>query len=503
MTKPTPPPTPKASTGVEGLDDVLGGGLPRDRVYLVQGDPGVGKTTLAIQFLLAGEAASERGLYVTLGETEDELRSAAASHGWSLDGLHVFALTPPEHDDPIDDQYTLLHPSEVELGEVTQSLLAEIEREKPSRLVVDSLSEFRLLAQHPLRYRRQIMLLKQRLTGTGCTTLLLDDRTDPNDHQLKSLAHGVLTLERTAPPYGAARRRLTVEKLRGVRFREGYHDFVLGTGGLRVFPRLVASEHQGPPRAERFSSGVAGLDALVGGGLDRGTSTLLLGPAGAGKSSIAAQFAAAAGARGEGVALFLFDESAATYAARAEGLGLPVKSLAERGLLRVRQVDPAELSPGEFMHDVRQAVDVDGARVVIIDSLNGYLLAMPGEGFLLNQLHELFSFLGQRGVVTFLIAAQSGMLGPAMSSPVDVSYIADSVVLLRYFEASGRVCKAISVVKKRTGGHESTIREFALGPGGVKVGAPLDNFRGVLTGVPVYTGPGAPLLGPGGDAAGP
>jgi circadian clock protein KaiC len=478
MTKPTPP-SAKASTGVDGLDDVLSGGLPSGRIYLVQGDPGVGKTTLALQFL-AGASAGEHCLYVTLSETEVELRASAASHGWSLDAVSIFALTPPEDEGGGDgEQYTLLHPAEVELGEVMQSLLAEVERVRPTRLVLDSLSEVRLLAQHPLRYRRQILSLKQRLAGGACTTLLLDDRTDPDDHQLESLAHGVITLENTPPPYGAMRRRLLVDKLRGVRFREGYHDFVLATGGLRVFPRLVASEHQGGFEAGEASSGLPALDALVGGGLTRGTSTLLIGPAGAGKSSVAMQFASA-----------------------AEVLGLRYAEFRGRGLLSVTQVDPAELSPGELMHGVRDEVE-RGARVVVIDSLNGYLQAMPGENYLINQLHELFTYLGQRGVTTLFVAAQSGLLGPAMSAPVDVSYLADCVMLFRYFESVGRVRKAISVVKKRTGGHENTIREFELGPEGVRVGAPPEGFRGVLTGVPIYEGAVGPLLAPGDHEHGP
>ncbi|HEU4405322.1 MAG TPA: ATPase domain-containing protein [Polyangiaceae bacterium] len=500
-TQPIQPP-PKAATGVQGLDDVLNGGLPRGRIYLVEGDPGVGKTTLALQFLLAGAGEGERCLYVTLSETEAELRASAASHGWSLDGLTIFALTPPE-DEAGDDQYTLLHPAEVELGEVMHSLLAEVDRVCPTRLVLDSLSEVRLLAQHPLRYRRQILSLKQRLAGGACTTLLLDDRTDPNDHQLKSLAHGVVTLENVAPAYGATRRRLVVDKLRGVRFREGYHDFVLMTGGLRVFPRLVAAEHHEGFEAGEASSGVRELDALLGGGLARGTSTLLIGPAGSGKSSVAMQFAAAACARGERAVLFVFDENAATLRARAEGLGMRYAEYRERGLLGVTQVDPAEMAPGEFIHGVREEVELRRARLVVVDSLNGYLQAMPGEAFLLNQLHELFTYLGQRGVVTLFVAAQAGLLGPAMSAPVDVSYLADCVMLFRYFESAGRVRKAVSAVKKRTGRHENAIREFELGPGGLRVGAPLDAFRGVLTGVPVYEGAAGPLLPADGDAPGP
>jgi circadian clock protein KaiC len=490
MNSPTQPPADAAAwltTGVAGLDHVLGGGLTPHRLYLIEGDPGAGKTTLALQFLLEGVRRGEAGLYVTLSETREELDGVARSHGWSLEGLTVCELIPSEESLLPDAQPRMFHPSEVELSETTRTVLLEVERTRPARVVFDSLSEMRLLAQNPLRYRRQILALKQFFAGRRCTVLLLDDRTSAvTDLQLQSLAHGVVTLEHLAPIYGAERRRLRVVKMRGVAFQGGYHDFKIERGGLAVFPRLVAAAHHRAFSREQIASGVPALDALLGGGLDRGTSTLLTGPAGSGKSAIAAQFAVAAARRGESAALFTFDEAVATLLARAEGMGMGLRGQVEAGRVSVQQVDPAELSPGELTHAVRRAAERDRARVVVIDSLNGYLNAMPEERFLTIQLHELLTYLGQQGVVTILIVAQHGLLGNAMQTPVDASYLADTVILLRYFEAGGRLLRAVSVVKRRGGAHEETLREFRLGPGGLVVGEPLENFHGILTGTPSF-----------------
>jgi circadian clock protein KaiC len=478
-------PAPLVATGIAGFDDILRGGLTPNRLYLVEGDPGSGKTTFAIQFLLEGARVGDRGLYVTLSETVDELRGVATSHGWSLDNLDLCELIPSEESLLPDAQTRMFHPSEVELSETTKTVLTEVERSKPARVVFDSLSEMRLLAQNPLRYRRQILALKQFFVGRQCTVLLLDDRTsDVSDLQLQSLAHGVVTLEQLAPEYGAERRRLRVIKMRGKPFRGGYHDFCIRHGGLEVYPRLVAAEHHRPFAAGQLKSGLASLDALVGGGMDRGTSTLLMGPAGSGKSTIAVQYAVAAARRGERASLFVFDESLGTLQARAAGLGIDVKAQIDAGKILVQQVDPAELSPGEFAHEVRRSVEKSGASVVVIDSLNGYLNAMPEERFLTIQLHELLTYLGQLGVVTFLVVAQHGLLGSNMQSPVDASYLADTVILLRYFETAGRLRRAISVVKKRSGRHEDTLREFRLSATGLWVGEPLENLHGVLTGTP-------------------
>ena len=494
---PTEPDPAPVATGIPGLDEVLGGGLTPNRLYLIEGDPGSGKTTLALRFLLEGVRLGEAGLYVTLSETKAELDGVARSHGWALGDLAVCELIPSEESLLPDAQPRMFHPSEVELGETTRAVLAEVERTKPTRVVFDSLSEMRLLAQSPLRYRRQILALKQFFTGRACTVLLLDDRTsEVTDLQLQSLAHGVVTLEHLSPEYGAERRRLRVIKMRGKPFRGGYHDFVIVRGGLEVFPRLVAADHPGPFRPGQLASGVPALDALLGGGLDRGTSALLMGPPGSGKSSLAVQYAVAAAARGERAAVFAFDESRATLLARAAGLGIDLAGHVAAGRVLVRQVDPAELSPGEFTHAVCRAVDRDGVRVVVIDSLNGYMNAMPEERFLTIQLHELLTYLGQQGVVTFLVMAQHGLIGSDMRSPVDASYLADSVVLLRYYEAAGRVHRAISAVKKRSGPHENTLRELRFGPTGVWVGEPLADFHGVLTGVPTRLPAGWP--GPGG-----
>ncbi len=478
------------ATGIAGLDDILRGGFPPNRVYLVQGDPGAGKTTLGLQFLLEGVRAGESSMYITLSESRDEVLAVARSHGWSLDGIHMFEMQVGQQEFSDAAENTLFEPSEVELREVMHQLLAEIERVKAQRVVFDSLSELRLLSQHSLRYRRQILLLKQFFSHRNCTVLFLDDRTGPDeDRQLQSIVHGVLALEMSAVEYGNERRRLRMVKIRGLQPRGGYHEFCIAHGGLQVFPRLVASEHVPVGEHALLPSGVGALDAMLGGGIDRGTATLIMGPAGAGKSSLALQYALSAVARGERVDLFAFDERVQTLLLRARGLGMALDAAIESGKLAVRQVDPAEMGPGEFVASVDRSVVEDRTRVVVIDSLNGYLNAMPEERALALQLHELLAVLNQRGVTTFMVLAQHGLLGPGMTSPIDVSYLADTVMMLRYFEADGAVRKAISVIKKRSGRHEDSIREFQMGgPQGISVGPPLSGFRGILTGVPVYTG---------------
>jgi circadian clock protein KaiC len=473
-----------ADTGIEGLDQVLNGGLPRNRVYLVEGDPGVGKTTLALQYLLAGVAKGERALYITLSETEAEIRQIADSHGWSLDGLEMFELSAIEQKRRIDAQNTIFHPSDVELTETTQAILDHVEQVQPHRVVFDSLSELRLLAQSALRYRREVLSFKQHFTGKRSTVLLLDDRTsEPGDMQLQSLAHGVISLQQMAPEYGNDRRRLRVAKLRGASYLGGNHDYAIRRGGIELFPRLVAAEHRDDYERTILSSGIASLDAMLGGGLTQGTSTLLIGPAGSGKSSVASLYATAAARRGEKVAIFGFDELRRNTLERADALGMDMSTHVASGAIIVQQVDPGEMSPGELSSRVKKVVD-EGVKVVVIDSLNGYLHAMPAEKYLYIQLHELLTFLGHRGVTTLMVLAQTGMVGSAMVSPADVSYIADGVVLFRYFEADGRVHKALSVMKKRTGEHEDTIRELSFTGGKIHVSEPLARFRGVMQGVP-------------------
>ena len=484
----------RSKTGIKGLDYVLNDGLIAERLYLIEGDPGAGKTTLSLQYLLEGIRNGEKCLYITLSETKEELVAGAESHGWSLEGIEIIELIADEKDLELDAQVTMYHPSEVELTETTRKVLEAVERINPTRVVFDSLSEMRLLAQSSLRYRRQILALKQFFIGRKCTVLLLDDRTsEGSDLKLQSIAHGVIALEQLSPLYGASRRRMRVTKCRGTSFRAGYHDFSIQRGGIAVFPRLVAAEHERPFERTRIESGVTALDALLGGGPDRGTSTLLMGPAGSGKSTIAIQYAVAAAARGDHAAIFAFDESIATLEARTSALGIALAPGRGAGQVRVDQIDPAEVSPGEFAFLVREAVEKDHARVVVIDSLNGYMHAMPHEQFLTAQLHELLTYLGRQGVTTLMVVAQHGLLGPNMQAPVDTSYLADSVVLLRFFEYAGKVKKAISVVKKRSGAHEESIRELWFDARGIHLSEPLTNYRGIMTGVPVEMEASSPL----------
>ncbi len=496
----TPAPRGAAPTGIPGLDDVLRGGFPRDCIYLIAGLPGSGKTTLAMQFLLEGIKRGEKCLYVSLAETRAEIERVAASHEWDLKDLHIAELVPSENKLSADSQLTVFSPSELALGETTEALLEAAKTHRPQRLVVDSISELRYIAQNPLRYRRQILALKRYFGERQCTVLLTDDRTGGEDgDQLQTLAHGVVVLEQLATQYGAERRRLRVSKLRGVPFRGGLHDFAIRTGGLDVYPRLVAAEHPQDFVEHDLPSGNRELDGLLGGGLPAGTSTLMLGPAGTGKSSVATLFATAAAARGERTAMFVFDENIGTFRSRSRKLGMPVDKAMADGKITIQQIDPAELSSGEFVAVVRRAVegrDAAGkpAKLVIVDSLNGYLNAMPEENFLTAQLHELFAYLGQKGVATILTLTQSGMVGNAMAAPVDTTYLADNVILFRYFEAAGCVRRALSVVKKRNGFHERTIREIDIGRDGFVIGAPLDGFHGVLTGVPTYVGKTGKLL---------
>jgi circadian clock protein KaiC len=483
-----------ARTGIAGLDDVLLGGLSAGHLFLVEGDPGTGKTTLALQFLLEGRAEGERGLYVTLSETAAELRENATSHGWSLEGIEIFELAPPESLLDERQQQSLLYSADLELGETTRLILDAVERTQPSRVVIDSLSEIRLLAQSSLRYRRQILALKHYFARHRATVLMLDDLTaEILDKTVHSVAHGVIRLEELSPAYGAERRRARVLKHRGHRYRGGYHDCTITTGGVKVFPRLVASEHYSRYARDTLPTGVAELDTLLGGGIERGSSTLILGPAGTGKSLVALTFAAAAVRRGEKAALFAFDEELGLLFNRMKALGMDLEAWCDSGAFSVEQIDAAELSPGEFAHRVRETVTARNVRTVIIDSLNGYQAAMPEENSLILHMHELLQYLNRQGATTFMTVAQHGLVGD-MQTPVDVTYLADTVLLLRYFEAMGKVLRAISVIKKRTGFHEASIREFGISERGLRVGEPLMKFHGVLRGVPAYVGDRATLL---------
>ncbi len=493
--KPTLPVQPRARTGLDGLDEVLGGGLPRNHIYLLDGEPGTGKTTLALQYLLEGAVHGERGLYVTLSESEVELTEVAASHGWTLDEVTVFELTADAVGGSADEEYTIFHPAEVELKQTMSAVFEIVERVRPTRVVIDSLSEMRLLARDALRFRRQILSLKQFFAGRDCTVLLLDDKSAPaGDMQLHSLAHGVILLEHLAMEYGAERRRLQVTKLRGVRFRGGYHDFRIRTGGIQVFQRIRTAATQERIDGGLMLSGNPELEALLGGGLTRGTSTLVTGAAGTGKTVMCVQYMRAAVERGETVSAFMFDERLSTFRLRAESLGFDLDAPIRDGRLRLHQVEPTEMSPGEFASVVAEAVEEHGATLVIIDSINGYMNAMPSERLLGIQLHELLSYLSNHGVTSILTLVQHGVFGGPVDEDAEVSYLADTVVLLRYFEFQGSVHNAISVVKRRSGAHEKTIRQLRIGARGLEVGAPLQQFQGVLSGVPEYLGQQAPLL---------
>jgi circadian clock protein KaiC len=484
--------SPRMSTGIVGLDNVLGGGLTPNRVYLIEGSPGAGKTTLALQFLLKGVAVGETGLYITLSETHEELLSVADAHGWDVEPLSIIELLSDAGLDPEYEQ-SILHPAEVELGETVKNVIRQVDALKPVRIVLDSLSELRLLSQNPLRYRRQILALKRYFATRECTVMMLDDNTsDPNDLQLHSIAHGVISLDQLVHDYGGARRRLRIAKMRGIKFREGFHDFTLETGGIDVFPRLIAAEHHAPFASEPVTTGSPGLDAMLGGGLIPGTNALLIGPSGVGKTSTIVCCLLAALRRGERCIYYLFDETLGTLLIRAKALGMDMSPYLESGLLTLRQIDPAEMSPGEFTSDVREAVEDDGVKYVAIDSLNAYLQAMPGERYLLLQMHEMLGYLNQRGIVTILVLGQHGIVGEVQTD-IDISYLSDVMVLFRYFEHQGEVLTALAAVKSRGSAHERTIRQFRLASGGIEVGEALRDFEGVLSGLPTYRGESAML----------
>jgi circadian clock protein KaiC len=476
-------------TGISGLDDILNGGLPQGHLYLVEGDPGTGKTTLALQFLLAGIKQGESVIYVTLSESKRELEEVVRSHGWSIESLQIYEMAPAEDDLSPEAQYTVFHPSEVELADTMTAILEQVDATKPRRVVFDSLSELRMLARDPLRYRRQILSLKRHFAGRNCTVLLLDDRTAEGSHdlQLQSIAHGVIMMQSLERDFGIKRRRVEVRKLRGSAYREGFHDYTIETGGIAMYPRLIAAEHKPGFERKCVSSGIQALDDLFSGGIDTGTSTLFIGPAGCGKSTLALRYAVSSAQRSEKAVIFTFDESLLTMLERAKGLGMDIAPLLANGFLEIQQIDPTELAPGEFVARVRRLVDEDHLRVVVLDSLNGFLNAMPNEQFLSMQLHELLTYLGQQGVATILSLAQHGFIG-SMQTPVDVSYLADTVLLFRYFEYAGEIRQALSVIKKRSGPHERAIRELVLGNGEIRVGEPLKDFKGVLSGIPNFVG---------------
>lgn len=475
-------------TGIPGLDQILHGGYAANRAHLIEGRPGSGKTTLGLQFLLDGLKHGETGLYITLSESKRELLAVAERHGWSLDGIIIYELIPPELSLDAEQQQSLVYSSDLELGETVRMAIAEMDRVKPSRVVFDSLSEIRLLSQGSLRYRRQILALKGYFLLNNTTVLMLDDLSGTDDDlNLHSISHAVICLEQVTPAYGSARRRLHVIKMRGTDYAGGYHDFAIKRGGLDVYPRLIAADHHAAFTPETIACNVPELDAVLGGGLDLGTTTLVIGPSGVGKSTLALGYVIAALDRGESALIISFDETLNILIRRAAGVGIDLAPYRASGLLQIEQMDPAEVSAGDFAGRIRRAVESDGVRLVVIDSLTGYMNSMIGQPHLVLQMHETVTYLNQQGVVTILILAQHGMIG-RMESPVDLTYVSDTVVMLRFFEAEGRVRRALSVLKKRTGGHEDTIREFRIDAQGLRVGGALSNFQGVLTGVPTYQG---------------
>lgn len=478
-------------TGVGGLDHILRGGLPKGQMYLLEGESGAGKTTLGLQFLLEGVRRGETVLWCTLAETESQLHATAKTHGWDLAGITIVNLA--EGDDMagvLGEEYSFFSPGDIELGDVTKAILDVADRVRPSRIVFDPFSDVKLLARDPLRYRRQLLELREHFARLDATVLLIQEHGlgAPNDPAGEGIVHGIIALYQHAPDYGKPRRRLRVHKLRGLNYREGFHDIIIQTGGVMVFPRLVASDHALPVQKEEVSSGIPEFDAMMGGGLDRGSSMLIMGPAGAGKSTLCTLYSIASAQRGEGAAVFLFDETERAFYSRAHGLGLPINEQVEKGLITVTQVDPAEFSPGEFADKVRRSVEESGVRMVVIDSLNGYLTGMPDERHLAMHMHELLTYLSLRNIVTLLTLNQHGAVGVTPTTPIDVSYLADSAILIRYFEAAGAVRRAISVVKRRFGPHEVLIREMTIAPPGVSLGAPLVEFQGVLSGQPSWRG---------------
>lgn len=478
----------RATTGIEGLDEVLGGGLVRGRTYVVEGHAGAGKTTLGLQFLLEGRAHHESCLLVTTAETQDELTDAAHAHGWSLAGIEVLDLAQADIIARPEQRQTVFRPSQMELDETVNAMLAELERVKPGRVVLDSVSTLRYMANEPFAYRRHILSLKNALTARGCTALITDELLALQDQHLRTLVHGVVRLDREVMPFGNQRRQVEIVKMRGMDFRSGRHDMLLEAGGIRIFPRFVVEPSDVDYTGERLSTGVDELDVLLGGGLDQGTAILLMGTTGTGKSSIAIQCIAAALQRGQSAAVYLFDERPATWFHRAEQLGCPLRQQVANGNLLVQQINPAEMSPAQFAYELQQAVTQRGAQLLTIDSLTGYVNAMPDERFLTLHLHEVLTWLGQQGATTLMVLNQHGLFEPTTRMPLDLSYLSDTLLLLRYFEYQGAIHRALSVVKRRSGLHESTIREMSMGPNGIVVGEPLRQFHGVLTGLPVYSG---------------
>jgi circadian clock protein KaiC len=478
----------RASTGVDGLDTIVGGGFPVNRIHLIEGEPGTGKTTLALQFLLEGRRLGEKVFYITMSETQSDINQMMRSHGWSSEGLDIYEISASEQI-KAGSQHTIFHSAEVEFADTMQSVLNAIDRSQPKRIVFDSLSELRILAGESHQYRRQILALKTFINERQCTVLLLDGRSsESTDLQLRSLAHGVLVLEQLALQYGQERRRLRVLKIRGQSFRGGYHDFVIVKGGLRVFPRLIASEHRHAFRSDTVSSGIPELDAMLGGGLHRGTNLLLVGPAGSGKTTVSLQYAVETVKRGDRAAIYTFDESLHTLHERASSMGIDLKDFVDRGQINLQQIDPVELSPGEFVQSVRDAVERQDASLVVIDSLNGYINAMPEEHFLVLQMHELLTYLGQKQVTTLLVHTTSSMssMGMPQLQAIDVSYLTDAALLFRYFEYRGEIRQAIAVLKRRTGRHERTIRELKITDNGIQIGAPITNLRGIMSGIATY-----------------